>query len=255
MTPPDKSPPVSPENHIDSLHRRGMQIPDPEGALHFVRNIGTGLLGEYLPPLEDDGRFCAGASFDDITNLYHFDRKLRLLVMDGAGVVEVSVRARMFSCGALTNWEEARKQLTMGKLSRHYRDTPRALRRQIANCYEMSDAVLASFLHHLTTVRNLCAHHRRLWNHHFDIWPRLPRPPRFPAAKPKPQPFFHFNFDAREKLYNTLVILVYLTELISPSIGWRRRLRGLLTAHDEIRQNKMGFPPDWHSAPFWREKA
>ena len=252
MTPSAKCS-VSPEDQVDSLQQCGMQIPDRESALHFIGNIGIGLLREYLPPFEDEGRFRAGARFDEVMNLYNFDRKLRLLIMDAAGVVEVSARAQMLFCGALSDWKDVRKKMTMGNLSRHYRDTPRILRRQIANHYGISDVILASFLHHLTTVRNLCAHHRRLWNHHFDIWMRLPRPPRFPAAMPRPQPFFHFNVDAREKIYKTLVILVYLTELISPSIGWRQRLQSLLTTHGDIRQSAMGFPPDWRNSPFWRE--
>lgn len=253
MTPPAQYS-ATPEDQIDSLRQCGMHIPDREGALHFVRNIGIGLLHEYLPPFEDGKGFRAGVRFDEVMNLYDFDRKLRLLVMDAAGVVEVSVRAQMLFCGELNNWEDVRKQLTMGKLSRHYRDSPRIMRRKIADYYEMNDVILASFLHHLTTVRNLCAHHRRLWNHYFDIAPRLPRLPRFPMAKPQPQPFFHFNFDAPRKIYNTLVILVYLTALISPSIGWRRRLRSLLAAHGDIRQSAMGFPPDWQQSPFWREE-
>lgn len=244
---------ANPEDQIDSLQQCGMHIPDRESALHFVRNIGIGLLHEYLLPFEDGGGFRAGARFDEVMNLYNFDRKLRLLVMDAAGVVEVSVRAQMLFCGALDSWKEAQK-MTMGNLSRHYWNIQnRDWSRRIADAYAMNDGVLASFLHHLAGVRNICAHHQRLWNHYFRIRPRLPRLPRFPMAKPQPQPFFHFNLDAPRKIYNTLVILVYLTELISPSIGWRRQLRSLLTTHGDIRQSAMGFPPDWQQSPFWRE--
>lgn len=56
-----------------------MQIPDREAAAHFIRNIGIGFLREYLPPLDKNGCFRADAGFDDIMNLYHFDRNLRLL--------------------------------------------------------------------------------------------------------------------------------------------------------------------------------
>lgn len=48
-------------------------------------------------------------------------------------------------------------------------------RRAIAAAYGVDEQVLASWLRHLSLVRNICAHHSRLWNRDFTITPTLPR--------------------------------------------------------------------------------
>ena len=85
------------ERHIDSLIRRGMKIPDREGALEFVRHTGADVLREYLPPFCKRGgeEFVAGAAFDDVVKLFAFDRELRMFVMGAAESVEMSVYAQM----------------------------------------------------------------------------------------------------------------------------------------------------------------
>ena len=224
-----------------------MQIPDRENALHFVRQIGASVLREYLPPFQDSasGRFHSGAEFNRVVNLFVFDRKLRLVVMDAAGRVETAVRAQMEMRGALPelNLHDKATWISMGDLSRRYKNLHFALRQQIAAAYGMDAKTLSSFLHHLTGVRNACAHNGRLWNQLFPVWPVLP------AKKPALKPFF--NTAAEGKIYNTLVILAHLTDIISPQRDWARQLLRLLDEHSEVSKTAMGFPNDWREMKFW----
>jgi abortive infection bacteriophage resistance protein len=48
-------------------------------------------------------------------------------------------------------------------------------RQQIAEVYRIDEKVLSSFMHHLTHVRNLCAHHCRLWNRRLTFTMVLPK--------------------------------------------------------------------------------
>ena len=245
------TPTPTPDEQIETLMRLGMNIPDRESASRFLRHVRAGALQEYMPPRDEaSGLFHAGADFGSVVNLFGFDRELRLLALDAAGLVEVSVRAQMVARGILPDEDAVKKKdrITMGKLARHYNDiTSPALRQEIADVYEMDEKILSSFLIHLTVVRNDSAHHKCLWNSRFKVRPVLP------AKKPALKPFFNLN--ARDKIYNTLVMLAYLTDVIPPPCEWARQLLCLLDGCDEEREAAMGFPAGWRAAEFWRRRT
>lgn len=73
--------------------------------------------------------------------------------------------------------------MSFGQLSRWYSSLDdRALRNRIAQPLGLPETVLVPFLKHLSTVRNSCAHHGRLWNRGFLIRMRLPHKPADLAA-------------------------------------------------------------------------
>lgn len=82
---------------------RGLIVADPERAKRYLRHIGYYRLSPYGIPFrlpQDDGRgtaddFRPGASFDDLLELYIFDRQLRGIVFDAIERVEVAVRAAL----------------------------------------------------------------------------------------------------------------------------------------------------------------
>ena len=69
---------------------------DRDRACHYLRFIGYYRLSGYFLPFQVPGDakhiFCPGTTFDQILQTYIFDRKLRLLVMDGVERVEVAIR-------------------------------------------------------------------------------------------------------------------------------------------------------------------
>ena len=134
--------------------------------------------------------------------------------------------------------------MSLGLLSRWYNNLkPMPTRRAIADVYHVDQKVLESWLHHLSLVRNTCAHHSRLWNREFTITPELPRTK--PAGL---QPQCRPN---SRKLYNTLVILLHLMDLVAPAHHWRARLGALIGRH-AIPVADMDFPAGWESLPIWR---
>lgn len=54
------------------------------------------------------------------------------------------------------------------------------------------------------------------------------------------------------KLYNTLVILLYFMDTISPNQHWRMRLKDLIAEHD-VLVRAMDFPANWQSLPIWQD--
>lgn len=137
--------------------------------------------------------------------------------------------------------------MSLGLLSRWYGNLKTgATRRNIARVYALDDGVFESLLHHLTFIRNTCAHHSRLWNREFTITPALPRS--------KPAHLVAEFVPGSRKLYNTLVVLLHLMDTIAPQHHWRKRLKDLITNHC-ISVSSMDFPPDWASRAIWQEAA
>lgn len=137
--------------------------------------------------------------------------------------------------------------MSLGQLSRWYNSLkPMPTRRAIANVYALDEQVLQSWLHHLTHVRNTCAHHSRLWNREFTITPLLPRTKPAGLAR-------QFN-DGSRRLYNMLVMLLHCLDLIAPNHHWRARLTALLSRHG-IDVAEMDFPAGWEQMPIWQEAA
>jgi abortive infection bacteriophage resistance protein len=98
--------------------------------------------------------------------------------------------------------------------------------------------VMESWLHALTYLRNLCAHHTKLWSRNFTLKPLIAK-------------------DYEEQLKNNAsfaaqaaILKIFLNQ-ISPGTNWGDRLQMLINEHPEINIEKMGFEPDWHHDVLW----
>ncbi len=132
--------------------------------------------------------------------------------------------------------------MTLGQLSKWLDNLQqRQDRRAVAAPYGIDEQVLCSFAHHLSYVRNLCAHHARLYNRAFTLTVKLPQRPAALAASLNPH--------APRQLYNTLTLMQYLMALVSPGHSWTVRLQELLRQHGDVSPAAMGFPADWMARP------
>jgi abortive infection bacteriophage resistance protein len=296
MKRPFTKPATTYQQQLEMLKQRGMVINDDDTAKFYLQHLNYYRLGAYWLPFEANHathQFKSGTHFNDVLNLYIFDRELRLLVLDAIERIEVSVRsqwayqlAHQHSPHAHLDatlfdskfWQGNRDKLseevkrsdetfikhhlatydeplppiwavcevmTLGLLSRWYNSLkPIATRRAIADVYGLDERVLQSWLHHLSLVRNICAHHSRLWNREFTIIPNLPK------SKPK-----HLTTEfvtGSRKLYNTLVILLYCMDIIARHHHWRIRLKELIDKNP-IFLVDMDFPTNWKSRNIWQE--
>lgn len=94
-------------------------------------------------------------------------------------------------------------------------------------------------------VRNLCAHHSRLWNRRFVITLIIPKHPKGLSV--------YFNAVAPRSLYNTLVLIRYELAIISPGSQWEERLIELLREHPAANPAAIGFPINWQAMDFWHD--
>ena len=74
---------MQPDDMVELLRHRGLEIENPQRVSHYIRNIGYYRLSAYMFPFlrqpKDEHRFKLGSNFQDALNLYRFDKKLRLL--------------------------------------------------------------------------------------------------------------------------------------------------------------------------------
>ncbi len=293
-------PPLSIDKQLELLLSRGLDISDRERAAHYLYHLNYYRLSGYMLPFQEEAghQFKAGTSFEQVLNLYLFDRKLRLLLMDAIERIEVSIRTQWayhlshqygshahldknlfqntnkydrcirtleqeYKRSHETFIEHYRKTydepampplwvvceiMSLGHLSTFYQNLKQPQDRNlIANEYNFDEKILTSFLHHLSHVRNLCAHHSRIWNRRFTITVRLPK--KKPACL---QPFF--NRQAPRNIYNTLVLMRYMMTIVCPGSKWETRLTELLKEHNEVNLTVMGFPDGWDKMTIWNDE-
>lgn len=109
---------------------------------------------------------------------------------------------------------------------------------------------LASALEQLNYIRNLCAHHARLWNRRLTI-----KSKRYPAAA-LPEVLQHTGDVDNDRIYGPLAMTAHLVQQLDSQTNWPSRLMTRVRKFPEIPgitpQMQMGFPDGWDSEPLWR---
>lgn len=266
-----KKPPLSISDQIKLLQSRGLHIPDVNKAEHYLSFISYYRFRAYTYPFQDNSDpnhpFLRGTNFDQILDLYVFDRELRLLVLDAIERVEIALRTQIIYQFAMNNgshWHENASlyikpklfkkdmQKLKNELSRtsevfikHYYskytnppDPPAWMSLEVVSLGTLSKLfenlkmspekkavakelglphpyVLESWMHAFTNVRNICAHHSRLWNRKLTVMPKLPRRAT--------HTWLVNTHGLKHKPYVVLSCLLYILDRISPGHQWRTR--------------------------------
>lgn len=129
--------------------------------------------------------------------------------------------------------------LPMGTWSIVYKNLEnRSDKKRVSDVFKLSPVDLESWLHALTYIRNLCAHHSRIWNRHFTI-----RPKQISEYVKYLTPTTTFAAQA--------AMMHLLLKIISPDSKWSARLYELMENHSFINPSRMGFSNDWQNDGFW----
>ncbi len=135
--------------------------------------------------------------------------------------------------------------MTFGNTLTLFRGVERPVKQTIAQHFGVADAVLESWLRTLNHVRNICAHHGRMWNRVLGLKPLIPRPHKHPDWH---APVVIPN----ERVFAVLTILHFLLKQVAPQTSWKQRLLELLARYPDVPLASMGFPPAWQDSPLWR---
>ncbi len=298
--------PTTIDEQITLLRHRGV-VGDEALIRRWLSTVGYYRLSAYWLPWElpaiigetRSKRFPPGTKFSDFVDIYMFDRKLRLLIMEAIDRFEIAVRARwtnrlslahgshahMFDSNFTDGFEHARMSAKISNASekssevfiKHYKSKytdpylpPLWQITELMTLGEISmwlkltrdnslkDAIardlglpnketLEGSLQLLSYVRNICAHHGRLWNR------------RTVKKAPNIRSFRHdmeveINGNQRQSantIYNVLVILSRTLRFQSPDTTFPERVAALVETRSSHQQHAMGFPTDWQTRPIW----
>lgn len=292
--------PVSIQEQIILLKDRGLTFNDEVKAAHYLSNISYYRLRAYTYPFQDNQSpqhpFVMPVTFEEVIDLYVFDRKLRLLVFDGLEKIEIALRTKIIYTYALlygSHWYEdanlyriqprfirdlnklyeevdrsnetfikhykkvytnpanppswmSLEVASMGLLSKLFENLKLTNeKKQVAKEFGLGHPfVLESWMHTFAQLRNICAHHGRLWNRRFTTTPQIPEHTKSPFLKDK-------NIYPN-KLYATLCCMTYILHIISPGNTFNERLKELMQSCSLVDAAEMGFKVDWINEEIWK---
>lgn len=133
--------------------------------------------------------------------------------------------------------------MTFGGMLTLYRCVETPIKQSIAQEFGVADKVLESWLLSLNFIRNLCAHHARLWNRGMGNQPpAIPRAHKHPDWH-RPVPILP------DRIFGVLTVLHYMLRLVAPQSQWRHRLQNLFAKYPDVPIRFMGFPENWLASP------
>lgn len=133
--------------------------------------------------------------------------------------------------------------MTFGQMFTIYKNCEKRVQQDIAARLSLPGKVLFSWLLTLNYIRNLCAHHSRLWNRELAIKPLIPH-----HEQRWHQPIEISN----DRVFVILTLLRYLLSQTAQQSQWRERLYSLFVRYPEIPLASMGIPTDWQNLPLWQ---
>lgn len=142
--------------------------------------------------------------------------------------------------------------LTIGELSHIYRGFQHNMdKKRVADFFNVHPTVFTSWLHTITYVRNICAHHSRLWNKDLAIEPDiLLKPIGNWISKP---------FQNNKRVFYFICVLKYLLERANPGNHLKEKLEALLKKYPAVPVQYTGIPSDgngnmlnWQNEPLWK---
>lgn len=107
--------------------------------------------------------------------------------------------------------------------------------------------LLSNWLNHIRYIRNLCAHHSRMWNRSFDV--ELASAAHIPDLA-------HLTSKSQRRLYGTISVLTFLLARVAPAADWRTRIQPFIqsrTGKLGLDLDALGFPSGWELADMWQE--
>jgi abortive infection bacteriophage resistance protein len=288
-------PALSVDSQISLLISRGLIIEDEAKAKHYLSFIGYYRLSGYCLHFQNGGngeirhQFKCGTTFDSVLDLYIFDRKLRLMLIDVIERIEVAVResiSNTLSNHFGSHWfldaqhfksiSEHNKLLqhlekevnkskelfikhyyrkycsprlppswmtfeiqSLGTLSQIFKALNQENKKEVSKIFNLDSKIIESWLHSITYLRNLCAHHNRIWDRRFTITPQ------------KAKLYKQYLLE-NDKFYAQAVVLEVFLKVIAKDSYWPARLKNLLEENPSISLTKMGFSEEWHRLPLWQ---
>lgn len=322
------------EEQLDLLIRHGMQVAEPKAAKECLARVGYYRLSGYWYPFRKsrlsanpltgeplsypntnkkqrivEDNFLPGTTFKQVMDLYVFDKRLRLLILDAIERIEVALRVDIaLLLGRRDPWAHREARYLHGNFTKkrnppsdetgfdrwlqkldaafdrsreefvkHFKAKYRGEKPPIWIAIELWDfGMLSTFLggmkradqevlaaryrlsrselltkscRNFNNIRNICAHHGRLWNRSPADQIVLPK-----QGEASELDYLVQNISAQSRLYGTVAFLQFFLKTIHPGSSWAARLKqhcATFPLAKGVSLSQAGFPKGWESFPLW----
>jgi len=134
--------------------------------------------------------------------------------------------------------------MSFGDVSHLYRGMKKQDRQDVARGYfQIDQKLMCSWLHTIVYIRNLCAHHSRIWNRKLAIRPLLNKKD------------FNWRGIDNSKIFAVILLIKKMTLFQGKWDEWSGKFLSLLNDFSKIDVSKMGFPSNWEEVLFNGEGA
>lgn len=116
----------------------------------------------------------------------------------------------------------------------------------VADYFNIHHKRLGDWLHTLTYIRNICAHHGRLWNRELAIkTDKAKQPEWLPPVTPN-----------NNRIFYILLMLRHLLKPLKKDDAWTKEVTALLKPimQNPFYRKSMGIPINWQEHPLWKIK-
>jgi abortive infection bacteriophage resistance protein len=319
----------TPTQQVALLQQRGLDVSDPGLAQACLERIGYYRLSGYWYPFRKsrlgvnpvngaplidpatrkqqvivDDDFRANSSFRQVMDLYVFDKRLRLILLDAIERIEVALRVDIAlllgqrspyahrdpaELDSVFTRRPSGHQKWLDRLDESFRKSREefvthfkakyigqfppiwiaielwdfgmlsflleglkpADKTILAQKYGLPrSSLLVSFARNINNVRNICAHHSRLWNRSPADRIAPPRLGEIPGLD-----HLALDVNAYSRLYATVAVMQHFLLIINPSTRWSERLCAhlqTLPTENNINLTQAGFPVGWERLPLWK---
>lgn len=134
--------------------------------------------------------------------------------------------------------------MSFGGLSFFYKGLNHSDKKAISAYFSIHHKRLGDWLHKLTYIRNVCAHHSRLWNRELAIRPESSKDKNWlPPVTPR-----------NDRIFYILLMLMHLLKQTGNNTDWQERVVKLIDPITENGANReaMGMPENWTEHPLWK---
>lgn len=174
---------------------------------------------------------------------YHWLRRIRESINRSHEVFVKHFRAKYTSETDLPVWMVC-EVISFGQVSQLLRGLKKTDRQAIAKShFDIDHMLMTSWLHTIVYVRNLCAHHSRIWNRILAIQPMRNKKDR------------DWNGIRNDKIFAVFLIIKKLTRFVGKWDEWGGKLLTLLGEFPNVDVTRMGFPDNWREVIFERHKV
>lgn len=155
---------------------------------------------------------------------------------------------RNYSAEPLPPSQMALETLSLGELARLYKALATdEFKKLIASDFRLASPTLETWFLWLTNVRNVCAHHSRLWNRNMSaLRPQMPARKDYKFAVPMPE-------ESNTNMYGVVALMHRLLRAFNPDNSFAKKVEDLVREY-KVDATLMGFPEDWERAAVWHHE-